>query len=127
MQLYTREDVLKRAWIADSKQADLMIDAIAASYSGNVDQFNCLMNSVANLHWLSEALKCYRVVGDFDINDFDNNDFNVTGLNCLTQENLQGIILNIENTVGSLCGCDPAALINDSLPDIIKYTDERYY
>jgi hypothetical protein len=126
MQLYTREDVLKRAWIADSKQADLMIDAIAASYNGDVDQFNCIFSSVANLHWLSEAIKCYNFP-DFDPNDFDDNDFLANAQNCLTQENLEGIILRIENIVGSLCGCSPSSLTDDSIPDIIKYTDEKYY
>jgi hypothetical protein len=58
MQLYTRNELLKRAWIADSVQADLMIDAIEASYNGDVNTFDCLMNTVANLHWLSQALKC---------------------------------------------------------------------
>jgi hypothetical protein len=58
MQLYTREELLKRAWIADSVQADIMIEAIAASYNGDFNTFDCLINKVANLHWLSERIKC---------------------------------------------------------------------
>jgi hypothetical protein len=236
MQLYTREDLLKRAWIADSKQADLMIDAIAASYSGDVDQFNCLMNGVANLHWLSETLKCtdpsstkaeevqqatavpffanisiptfsipltftleisvlYNGVpqteyivystlsgdtketvvayfittinsiswnlealvgGSADTFSIFANDDNpiakiltVTSFDvdlvsegtlvekvmitetpvgrCLTDEQIQGIVLNVERIIGSLCGCDVNELINDVIPDIIKYTDESIY
>lgn len=77
MNLYTEEDLQKRAWIADSIQADIMIDAIEASYKGDTDLFHCLMNKVANLHWLSESLKknCY-IGNDFNPNDFDPNDFN---------------------------------------------------
>jgi hypothetical protein len=239
MQPYTREDLLKRAWIADSKQADLMIDAIAASYSGDVDQFNCLMNGVANLHWLSEALKCtdpsstkteevqqttavpffadisipafsipltfklqinqlfegvpvsqiltyVSAPGDtissivstyvswvnglntagtwsmtatatgastFSVFADDDNPIAVIGTiqaltstvvtegtlvekvmitetpvgRCLTDEQIQGIVLNVEKIIGSLCGCDVNELINDVIPDIIKYTDESIY
>lgn len=237
MQLYTRDDLLKRAWIADSKQADIMIDAIAESYNGNVDQFNCLMNGVANLHWLSETLKCtdpsatiteqvqqtvavpffanislgvpfaipltftleisvlYNDVpqtqfivystlfgdtidtvvayfiaqingitwnlqalagsesGTFSIFANDENPIakilTITAFDaeiveegtlvnkllikevpvgrCLTDEQIQGIVLNIENIIGSLCGCDVNELINDDIPDIIKYTDEAIY
>lgn len=237
MQLYTREDLLKRAWIADSKQADIMIDAIAASYSGDADQFNCLMNSVANLHWLSETLKCtdpsatitdevqqtiatpffanislgvpfaipltfileitvlYNDVpqtefivystssgdtistvvtyfvsqingitwnlqaiagstsGTFSIFANDDNPIaqiiSITSFaaeiveqgtlveklmikevpvgRCLTDDQVQGVVLNVENIIGSLCGCDVNELINDDIPDIIKFTDEAIY
>ncbi len=58
MQLYTKDDLLKRAWVADARQADMMIDAIAASYNGDLGTFDCIMNGVANLHWLTESLKC---------------------------------------------------------------------
>jgi len=58
MQLYTKEELLKRAWIADSVQADIMIEAIAASYNGDINTFDCLINKVANLHWLSQRIKC---------------------------------------------------------------------
>jgi hypothetical protein len=58
MQLYTKEELLKRAWIADSVQADIMIEAIAASYNGDINTFHCLINKVANLHWLSQRIKC---------------------------------------------------------------------
>jgi|LakMenE18May11ns_1017448.scaffolds.fasta_scaffold9959202_6 hypothetical protein len=74
MDLYTREDVLKRAWVADAKQADLMIDAIAASYRGDIDEFHCLINTVANIHWMSEALKRYcPPVAEIDFNELDFN------------------------------------------------------
>ena len=58
MQLYTKDDLLRRAWVADARQADMMIDAIAASYNGDLGTFDCIMNGVANLHWLTESLKC---------------------------------------------------------------------
>ena len=236
MQLYTREDLLKRAWVADARQADLMIDAIAASYNGDINNFNCLINTVANLHWMAEALKCtdpdsfisqqllsseehlqvnkllfdiyndnqtYTVTinqivsgtqqsvtfsyttsfgNDLDtvlnyfVNQIDTNStidvtaelanepsaikiiaepgsavFTTTGLSlitsvqiehggieniytteetpinrCLTDENIQGIILKIERITGSLCGCDVNELVNDSIPAIIKYTGNVY-
>ncbi len=29
--------------------------------------------------------------------------------------------------VGSLCGCDPNDLIDDTLPDVVKYTNPSIY
>lgn len=76
MNLYTQTELQKRAWIADAKQADLMIEAIEASYKGNTEQFRCLMNKVANLHWLSESIKKTCIgKNDFKVKDFNKNDF----------------------------------------------------
>ena len=237
MQLYTREDLLKRAWVADARQADLMIDAIAASYNGDINNFNCLINTVANLHWMAEALKCtdpdsiktqtvlsteevlqvselefaayvnfvayditinqqvgntpvsvsfsystappnnINTVLNYFLNEINTNTLlNVTaalGTNpntiivtagsgdpvfatislqritsvevvdgeeinkisieetpvnrCLTDENIQGIVLKTERITGPLCGCDPNELIDDTIPDIIKYSNENIY
>lgn len=237
MQLYTREDLLKRAWVADARQADMMIDAIAASYNGDINTFDCLINGVANLHWMSESLKCtdpsstvtetvqsteevsqvtllkldeyedfiqydvtinqyidgvlqsepfsYATSPGDDINTVasyfitaissntnisisaeigeDPNDVLITAGSgypiftttltqyistdvlvdgeyiekieatetpigrCLTDENISGIVLKIERMVGSLCGCDPNELIDDTLPDVVKYTNPNIY
>jgi hypothetical protein len=255
MQLYTKEELLKRAWIADSVQADIMIEAIAASYNGDINTFDCLINKVANLHWLSQRIKCAEpslgetttelstrevsqvasltlgsfaenqlytftiiqtdsngdqvisnpsyisfpgdtieiVVNelinqinsageDFDPEDFDPEDFlavntlDVTasygtqtdeiiitanpgnplfileigslsqvytiiipGLSvtkytssveyssrCLTDEQIQAIVLNIELLAGSPCNCDPNKFITDTIPNIIKYTSPTF-
>jgi hypothetical protein len=251
MQLYTKEELLKRAWIADSVQADIMIEAIAASYSGDINTFHCLINKVANLHWLSQRIKCAQpsigetttelsnkevsqvssitlgayadgtnytltiiqtnsngeqvvtspsytsVPGntmetvinelisqinssgqDFDPEDFELEDFSAesnidvtassgTQLNeiiitanpgnplfiillasssqvytlitpglsvtkytssveyserCLTDEQIQAIVLNIELLAGSPCNCDPNKFIIDTIPNIIQFT-----
>jgi hypothetical protein len=251
MQLYTKEELLKRAWIADSVQADIMIEAIAASYNGDLNTFHCLINKVANLHWLSQRIKCAQpsigettielsttevsqvssitlgeyadnelytftiiqtnsngeqvvlnvsytsilgdtmetvvnelidqinnAVIDFDPEDFDPEDFwaeeimDVTassgtqldeiiitadpgnplfilqpgsplqvytlitpGLSvtkytssveyserCLTDEQIQAIVLNIELLAGSPCNCDPNKFITDTIPNIIQFT-----
>lgn len=237
MQLYTRDDLLKRAWVADARQADMMIDAIAASYNGDVNTFDCLINGVANLHWMVETLKCTdpsstvtetvqsveevsqvtlltftsyanlrtygltinQVVGGvfqsvtFSFTTAIGNDINTvltyfatqitanTSIDvsavigqtantivltarsgspiftttlllfitasqtvdgeyiekieatetpvgrCLTDENISGIVLKIERMVGSLCGCDPNELIDDTLPDVVKYTNPNVY
>lgn len=237
MQLYTKDDLLKRAWVADARQADMMIDAIAASYNGDLGSFDCIMNKVANLHWMSEALKCtdpsstvvktllstteelqvtellfdpyvdfiqydltinQEVAGVYQSVTFsfttgpgddmsivlayflgeintstiiditaelsDDPDtliltansgspiFTTTPLQfitatetqdggleevyttvetpvgrCLTDENISGIVLKIERMVGSLCGCDPNDLIDDTLPDVVKYTNPSIY
>jgi hypothetical protein len=51
-----------------------MIDAIAASYRGDIDEFHCLINTVANIHWMSEALKRYcPPVAEIDFNELDFN------------------------------------------------------
>jgi hypothetical protein len=255
MQLYTKEELLKRAWIADSVQADIMIEAIAASYNGDINTFDCLINKVANLHWLSQRIKCAQpslgetttelstrevsqvasltlgsfaenqlytfsitqtdsngdqvisnfsyisfpgdtievVVNelinqinsageDFDPEDFESEDFlavnslDVTasygtqtdeiiitanpgnplfilqlgspsqvytiitpGLSvtkytssveysnrCLTDEQIQAIVLNIELLAGSPCNCDPNKFITDTIPNIIKYTSPTF-
>jgi hypothetical protein len=252
MQLYTKEELLKRAWIADSVQADIMIEAIAASYNGDINTFHCLINKVANLHWLSERIKCAQpsigetitelsnkevsqvasitlgnyadftyyaftiiqtdssgeqvivnvsytsvpgntmetVVNelidqinnagiDFDPEDFEPEDFftenilDVTASNgtqsneiiitanpgnplfivipgsptqvytiitpgssvtkyttsveyserCLTDEQIQAIVLNIELLAGSPCNCDPNKFITDTIPNIIAFTN----
>ena len=233
MQLYTREELLKRAWIADSVQADIMIEAIAASYNGDLNTFHCLINKVANLHWLSQRIKCVDpsigetitelssvevsqvssiALGDYF--DFFNYSFTVnqTDLNgdtiiavasytslpndtietvvigiinslstqtidvtasagtepdeviitanagnplfiiqlgnptqvltvitqgssvtkytssveyserCLTDEQIQAIVLNIELLAGSPCNCDPNKFITDTIPNIIAFT-----
>jgi len=250
MQLYTREELLKRAWIADSVQADIMIEAIAASYNGDINTFHCLINKVANLHWLSERVKCidpsvgetrtelsnetvsqvssitlgsyndftyyeFTVIQtnldgeqvilsvnytsspgdtmetvvnelinqlnttgeDFNIGDFEPNDLSVnpvlgltastgalineivltantstpifivqtgnpgqvltttpgssitkytTSVNyadrCLTDEQIQAIVLNIELIAGAPCGCDPNIFLTDTIPNIISFT-----
>ena len=237
MQLYTKDDLLRRAWVADARQADMMIDAIAASYNGDLGTFGCIMNGVANLHWLTESLKCvdpsstvtktllsteeqlqitellfsdyndgqtYSLTITQDVsgttqtvtfsfttspgddmdtvlayfqNEIDTNAiidvaaevsaepnrviltartgspvFTVTLLSfivatdnqnggvvsdyttvetpvgrCLTDENISGIVLKIERMVGSLCGCDPNDLIDDTLPDVVKYTNPSIY
>lgn len=237
MQLYTKDDLLRRAWVADARQADMMINAIAASYNGNLGMFDCIMNGVANLHWMSEALKCTdpsstvvntllktteqlqvtellfdtyanfiqysatinQVVGgtpqsvsfSFTTAPGDNIGivlasfisqinasttiditavlattankliltassgspiFTTTGLvfitatetqdggvtneyttvetpvgRCLTDENISGIVLKIERMVGSLCGCDPNDLIDDTLPDVVRFTNPIIY
>lgn len=229
--------MLKRAWVADARQADMMIDAIAASYNGDLNTFDCLINGVANLHWMIETLKCtdpsstvtetvqsveevsqvtlltfdsytnfrlYRVAinqevegvfqsvtftfttapGDnmntvltYFATEISNNTLiNVSAVigqtantivltagsgspiftttllqfitasqtvdgeyiekieatetpvgRCLTDENISGIVLKIERMVGSLCGCDPNDLIDDTLPDIVKYTNPNVY
>lgn len=255
MQLYTKEELLKRAWIADSVQADIMIEAIAASYNGDVNTFHCLMNKVANLHWLSQRIKCvdpsigetrtevYRetvsqvssitlgeyadntlyaftviqtnldgeqvvltvsytstsgntmedVVNelilqlnttgeDFEPGDFDPRDLSVnsvlgliastgtqpneivltadsdtpifivetgspnqvltqvtqgssvtkynTSVNyadrCLTDEQIQAIVLNIELLAGAPCGCDPNIFLTDTIPNIITFTSPTF-
>ena len=255
MQLYTKEELLKRAWIADSVQADIMIEAIAASYNGDLNTFHCLINKVANLHWLSQRIKCAQpslgetttelstrevsqvasltlgsfaeneyytftivqtdsngdqitsnpsyisfpgdtieiVVNelinqinapgqDFDPEDFEPEDFLVSnyidvtasygtqtdeiiitanpgnplfilqigspsqvytiitpGLSvtkytssveyserCLTDEQIQAIVLNIELLAGSPCNCDPNKFITDTIPNIIKYTSPTF-
>jgi hypothetical protein len=255
MQLYTKEELLKRAWIADSVQADIMIEAIAASYSGDINTFDCLINKVANLHWLSERIKCaqpsigettielsnkevsqvasitlgnyadftyyaftiiqtdtngeqvivnvsytsvpgdtiatvvneliYQINNagiDFDPEDFEPEDFfsenilDVTASNgaqsneviitanpgnplfivipsspsqvytlitpglsvtkytssveyserCLTDEQIQAIVLNIELLAGSPCNCDPNKFIIDTIPNIIKFTSPQF-
>jgi hypothetical protein len=46
---------------------------------------------------------------------------------CLTDENISGVVLKIEKMVGSLCGCDPNELIDDTLPDVVKYTNPSIY
>lgn len=237
MQLYTKDDLLRRAWVADARQADMMIDAIAASYNGDLNTFDCIMNGVANLHWLTESLKCtdpsssvaktllsstehlqvtellfdpytnfiqydltinQEVAGVYQSVTFsfttgpgdnmsivlayflgeintstiiditaelgDDPDtliltansgspiFTATPLQfitatetqdggleevyttvetpvgrCLTDENISGIVLKIERMVGSLCGCDPNDLIDDTLPDVVKYTNPSIY
>lgn len=237
MQLYTKDDLLKRAWVADARQADMMIDAIAASYNGDLGTFDCIMNGVANLHWLTESLKCtdpsstvtqtllssteqlqvtellfdpytnfiqydltinqevagtpQSVTFSFTTGPGDNMSivlayflgeintstiiditaelgddpdtliltansgspiFTTTPLQfitatetqdggleevyttvetpvgrCLTDENISGIVLKIERMVGSLCGCDPNDLIDDTLPDVVKYTNPSIY
>jgi hypothetical protein len=237
MQLYTKDDLLRRAWVADARQADMMIDAIAASYNGDLGTFDCIMNSVANLHWMSEVLKCtdpsssvaktllstteelqvtellfdayanfkqysitlnQEVAGVFQTVAFtfttapgDNMGivlasfisqinasttiditaalattankliltansgspiFTTTALvfvtatetqdggvtneyttvetpvgRCLTDDNISGVVLKIERIVGSLCGCDPNDLIDDTLPDVVKYTNPSIY
>jgi len=104
MNLYTQIELQKRAWIADAKQADLMIDAIEASYKGNTEQFHCLMNKIANLHWLSESIMNFSC-------------------NCLTEVNIQAIVLKIEKICGSPCVPNPQVFLNDSIPDIIKYSE----
>lgn len=255
MQLYTKEELLKRAWIADSVQADIMIEAIAASYNGDLNTFHCLINKVANLHWLSQRIKCAQpslgetttelstrevsqvasltlgnyadneyyaftiiqtgsngdqvitnvsytstqgdtmqtVVNelinqinttgqDFEPEDFESQDFftdntiDVTASNgtqsneiiitanpgnplfilqtgssvqvytiitpglsvtkytssveyserCLTDEQIQAIVLNIELLAGSPCNCDPNKFITDTIPNIIKYTSPTF-
>jgi hypothetical protein len=237
MQLYTKDDLLKRAWVADARQADMMIDAIAASYNGDLGTFDCIINGVANLHWLTESLKCtdpsstvtqtllsstehlqvtdllfdpyvdfiqydltinqevagvYQSVtfsfttgpGDdmsivlaYFLGEINNSTiiditaelgddpdtliltansgspiFTTTPLQfitatetqdggleevyttvetpvgrCLTDDNISGIVLKIERMVGSLCGCDPNDLIDDTLPDVVKYTNPSIY
>jgi hypothetical protein len=237
MQLYTKDDLLKRAWVADARQADMMIDAIAASYNGDLGTFDCIMNGVANLHWLTESLKCtdpsstvtqtllssteqlqvtellfdpyvdfiqydltinqevagtpQSVTFSFTTGPGDNMSivlayflgeintstiiditaelgddpdtliltansgspiFTATPLQfitatetqdggleevyttvetpvgrCLTDDNISGIVLKIERMVGSLCGCDPNDLIDDTLPDVVKYTNPSIY
>jgi hypothetical protein len=237
MQLYTKDDLLKRAWVADARQADMMIDAIAASYNGDLGTFDCIINGVANLHWLTESLKCtdpsstvtqtllsstehlqvtellfdpyvdfiqydltinQEVAGVYQSVTFsfttgpgddmsivlayflgeintstiiditaelgDDPDtliltansgspiFTTTPLQfitatetqdggleevyttvetpvgrCLTDDNISGIVLKIERMVGSLCGCDPNDLIDDTLPDVVKYTNPSIY
>ena len=237
MQLYTKDDLLRRAWVADARQADMMIDAIAASYNGDLGTFDCIMNGVANLHWMSEVLKCtdpsssvaktllstteelqvtellfdtyanlkqysitlsQEVAGAFQsvaftfttapgnnmdvvlayfLGEINNNTLidiaaalattankliltansgspiftttvlvNITatetqdgGLTneyttvetpvgrCLTDDNISGVVLKIERIVGSLCGCDPNDLIDDTLPDVVKYTNPSIY
>jgi hypothetical protein len=238
MQLYTREDLLKRAWVADARQADMMIDAIAASYNGDINTFDCLINGVANLHWMSETLKCtdpsstvtetvqsveevsqvtiltFDAYADFNLYEITINQnvedvlqsvtfsfstspgddintvlnyfvteistntlisvsavigvddpntivltagggypiFTTTSLllitaveevdgeyiekietvetpvgRCLTDENISGIVLRIERMVGSLCGCDPNDLIDDTLPDVVRFTNPILY
>lgn len=237
MQLYTKDDLLRRAWVADARQADMMIDAIAASYKGDLGTFDCIMNGVANLHWLTESLKCtdpsstvtqtllssteqlqvtellfdpyvdfiqydltinqevagtpQSVTFSFTTGPGDNMSivlayflgeintstiiditaelgddpdtliltansgspiFTATPLQfitatetqdggleevyttvetpvgrCLTDENISGIVLKIERMVGSLCGCDPNDLIDDTLPDVVKYTNPSIY
>lgn len=237
MQLYTKDDLLKRAWVADARQADMMIDAIAASYNGDLGTFDCIMNKVANLHWMSEALKCtdpsstvvktllstteelqvtellfdtytnfrqysitlnqevagtpQSVAFTFTTAPGDNMSivlasfisqinasttiditaalattankliltansgspiFTTTALQfitatetkdggvtneyttvetpvgrCLTDDNISGVVLKIERMVGSLCGCDPNDLIDDTLPDVVKYTNPSIY
>jgi len=135
MQLYTREDLLKRAWVADARQADLMIDAIASSYNGDIDAFNCQMNTVANLLWLVEALKCTdpeSIITTTFVQQItpESNEYTTTETpinRCITDENIQGIVLKIERIVGSLCGCDPSELVDDTIPDIIKYTRYNLY
>jgi hypothetical protein len=237
MQLYTRDDLLRRAWVADARQADMMIDAIAASYNGDLNTFDCIMNGVANLHWLTEAIKCvdpsstvtrtllstreqlqitellfsdyndgqtYSLTITQDVsgitqtvtfsfttspgddidtvlayfqNEIDTNAlidvaaevsaepnrviltartgspvFTVTLVGfilatdtqnggvvsefttvetpvgrCLTDENISGIVLKIERMVGSLCGCDPNDLIDDTLPDVVRFTNPSIY
>ena len=237
MQLYTKDDLLRRAWVADARQADMMIDAIAASYNGDLGTFDCIMNGVANLHWMSEVLKCtdpsssvaktllstteelqvtellfdtyanskqYSItlnqevegtfqsvaftfttaVGDnmdvvlaYFLGEINNNTLiditaalattankliltansgspiftttllvNITATEtqdggvtneyttvetpvgrCLTDDNISGVVLKIERIVGSLCGCDPNDLIDDTLPDVVKYTNPSIY
>ena len=237
MQLYTKDDLLRRAWVADARQADMMIDAIAASYNGDLGTFDCIMNGVANLHWMSEVLKCtdpsssvaktllstteelqvtellfdtyanskqysitlnQEVAGTFQsvaftfttavgdnmdvvlayfLGEINNNTliditaalattaskliltansgspiFTTTTLvfitatetqdggvtneyttvetpvgRCLTDDNISGVVLKIERIVGSLCGCDPNDLIDDTLPDVVKYTNPSIY
>ena len=237
MQLYTREELLKRAWIADSVQADIMIEAIAASYNGDINAFHCLINKVANLHWLSERIKCVDPsIGEtstvfsteevlqvssitlgsyadnqyyvFSVNQTDSNGDTViafasytsilgdtietvvtalidslatqtiyvtasTGTEpdeiiitanagnplfilqagtlsqvitlitrgvssvkyntaveysgrCLTDEQIQAIVLNIELLAGSPCGCDPNIFLTDTIPNIIRYSSGTY-
>jgi len=46
---------------------------------------------------------------------------------CLSEVNIQNVILKIENMVGSLCGCDPNYLIDDTIPDIIRFTSPNIY
>ena len=237
MQLYTKDDLLRRAWVADARQADMMINAIAASYNGDLSTFDCIMNKVANLHWMSEVLKCTdpsssvvntllktteqlqitellfdtyadlkqysitinqvvsgtlqsvlftfttavgnnmgTVLASFisQINASTTIDitaelattpskliltassgspiFTTTGLvfitatetrdggvtneyttletpvgRCLTDENISGVVLKIERIVGSLCGCDPNDLIDDTLPDVVRFTNPSIY
>lgn len=237
MQLYTREELLKRAWIADSVQADIMIEAIAASYNGDINTFDCLINKVANLHWLSDRIKCVDPsIGETSVelsseevsqvssitmgaySDFTNYQFTITQTDsngdliifaptylslppdtmdvviadligqintstvfvtatggaaaneivmtamggypifiveplspsqvltlvtagssitkyttsveyserCLTDEQIQAIVLNIELLAGSPCGCDPNIFLTDTIPNIIKYTSPSF-
>jgi hypothetical protein len=237
MQLYTREELLKRAWIADSVQADIMIEAIAASYNGDINTFHCLINKVANLHWLSQRIKCAQpsigetttelsnkevsqvssiTLGNYDdftyyaftiiqtdsngeqviinvsytsvpfdtivtvvnelIGQINTATIDVTASNgtqsneiiitanpgnplfilqtgspsqvytlitpglsvtkytssveyserCLTDEQIQAIVLNIELLAGSPCNCDPNKFIIDTIPNIIKYTSPQF-
>jgi hypothetical protein len=237
MQLYTREELLKRAWIADSVQADIMIEAIAASYNGDFNTFDCLINKVANLHWLSERIKCVDpsigetttvistqeisqvasiTLGSFVVNRYytftviqpdgsgdlvyagptytSNSEDTIesvvlalieslatltTGVTaslgeqpdeiiitatagnplfivetggpfqtytiiteglssekfnssvqysdrCLTDEQIQAIVLNIELLAGAPCGCDPNIFLTDTIPNIIRYSSGAY-
>jgi hypothetical protein len=77
MNIYTKEELQKRAWIADSIQVDLMVQYISASYQGDVDTARCLLNKVIKVHWLSELMKRSRSIkGDFNSDDFNSDDFN---------------------------------------------------
>ena len=76
MDTYTQTELQNRAWIADSVQVDLMIQAIEASYNGDNNSFNCLLNKVIKVHWLSALLKRSCLKGDFNPDDFNLDDFN---------------------------------------------------
>lgn len=113
MPLYTRTNLLKLAWIADSNQVDYLVEAIAASYRGEVDRFNCLFGKVISLQTYTGLMKCIDpAVAQED--------------RCVSDDGIQNLVLKTEQLCPKLCVPDPQVFLDDSIPDIIIFTQDEY-
>jgi hypothetical protein len=116
MNAYTKTELQKRAWIAESAQVDAMIEAIAALYDGNQNLFNCRLGKVVKLHWLTSAL--YRSCPD-PLTDESQD----CACSCLDAEGIAEVVLKTESLAGDPCVPDPQVFLDDSIPDSIRFAD----
>lgn len=116
MDAYTKTELQRRAWIAESAQVDAMIEAISALYEGDQDLYKCRLGKVVKLHWMTSAL--YRSCPDPDSDE-------VTGCpcSCLDSDGIAAVVLKTESLAGDPCVPDPQIFLDDSIPDSIKFAD----